>query len=183
MIRAIETSYRGYRFRSRLEARWAVFFDELGLRWEYEREGYHLGEIHYLPDFWLPGFELFVEVKGSEFTGAEMEKCRLLADASGHAVMMVRGLPYEHPGRIFCWDLTDGGGGSYEGSATFLFHKSTGGVICHDDDRPGRNARDLYLRSEFERRIGHAASGPFFASHLPGWQAARSARFEHGERP
>jgi len=27
MIKAIETQYRGYRFRSRLEARWAVFFD------------------------------------------------------------------------------------------------------------------------------------------------------------
>jgi hypothetical protein len=28
-IKAIETSYKGYRFRSRLEARWAVFFDAL----------------------------------------------------------------------------------------------------------------------------------------------------------
>ena len=26
-IKAIETYYKGYRFRSRLEARWAVFFD------------------------------------------------------------------------------------------------------------------------------------------------------------
>jgi hypothetical protein len=26
-IQAIETVYRGHRFRSRLEARWAVFFD------------------------------------------------------------------------------------------------------------------------------------------------------------
>jgi hypothetical protein len=25
--KAIETHYKGYRFRSRLEARWAVFFD------------------------------------------------------------------------------------------------------------------------------------------------------------
>lgn len=26
-IKAIDTYYKGYRFRSRLEARWAVFFD------------------------------------------------------------------------------------------------------------------------------------------------------------
>jgi hypothetical protein len=38
-MKAIETLYRGYRFRSRTEARWAVFFDKLGLRWDYEEEG------------------------------------------------------------------------------------------------------------------------------------------------
>lgn len=41
----IETRYKGYRFRSRLEARWAVFFDVLGVRWEYEPEGYDLTDI------------------------------------------------------------------------------------------------------------------------------------------
>lgn len=28
-VKAIDTVYKGYRFRSRLEARWAVFFDAL----------------------------------------------------------------------------------------------------------------------------------------------------------
>jgi len=44
--------YRGYRFRSRLEARWAVFFDSIGLQFEYEPEGFVLpsGQC-YLPDF------------------------------------------------------------------------------------------------------------------------------------
>src|SRR6478752_8276107 len=52
MIKPIQTTYRGYRFRSRLEARWAVFFDALGLRWEYEPEGFVLPSgKHYLPDF------------------------------------------------------------------------------------------------------------------------------------
>lgn len=52
MIKPIETKYKGYRFRSRLEARWAVFFDALGLTWDYEREGYDLGAAGwYLPDF------------------------------------------------------------------------------------------------------------------------------------
>ena len=39
-IKAIETMYKGYHFRSRLEARWAVFFDTLGIPWKYENEGY-----------------------------------------------------------------------------------------------------------------------------------------------
>ena len=32
----IETTYNGVRLRSRLEARWAVFFDALGVKWLYE---------------------------------------------------------------------------------------------------------------------------------------------------
>src|SRR5690554_2670423 len=52
MIKAIETGYKGYRFRSRLEARWAVYFDALGLEWDYEPEGFHLSDGRmYLPDF------------------------------------------------------------------------------------------------------------------------------------
>lgn len=51
MIKAIETVYRGYRFRSRLEARWAVFFDALGVKWEYEPQGFELLSGRYLPDF------------------------------------------------------------------------------------------------------------------------------------
>ena len=51
-MKAIETQYKGYRFRSRLEARWAVFFDALGLSWEYEPEGFELPDgTRYLPDF------------------------------------------------------------------------------------------------------------------------------------
>ena len=39
-IKAIETFYKGYHFRSRLEARWAVFFETLGIPWKYEVEGF-----------------------------------------------------------------------------------------------------------------------------------------------
>ena len=53
MIKAIETRYKGYRFRSRLEARWAVFFDAMNIEWLYEPEGFVLDEDlgPYLPDF------------------------------------------------------------------------------------------------------------------------------------
>lgn len=51
-LKAIPTTYGDVVFRSRLEARWAVFFDSMGLRWAYEPEGFILpsGE-RYLPDF------------------------------------------------------------------------------------------------------------------------------------
>lgn len=65
IIKAIETVYSGYRFRSRLEARWAVFFDGLGIEYEYEPEGFDLGGDfgRYLPDFFLPAQQAWVEVK------------------------------------------------------------------------------------------------------------------------
>ena len=39
-MKAIDTEYKGHLFRSRLEAKWAVFFDEIGVRWEYEKEDF-----------------------------------------------------------------------------------------------------------------------------------------------
>lgn len=74
-VQAIPTYYDGYWFRSRLEARWAVFFNTLGIRYEYEKEGYDLPRAGwYLPDFWLPAQELWVEVKGAVSIQAELEK-------------------------------------------------------------------------------------------------------------
>lgn len=67
LIKAIETKYHGIAFRSRKEARWAVFFDEAGIPWEYEPEAYKLPTGGaYLPDFWLPEQNAFWEVKGTE---------------------------------------------------------------------------------------------------------------------
>ena len=74
-MKAIETIYKGYRFRSRLEARWAVGFDAMRIAWTYESEGYEKqfsnGRMErYLPDFYLPETKTWVEVKG-EMTPAE----------------------------------------------------------------------------------------------------------------
>jgi len=94
IIKAIETRYKNYRFRSRLEARWAVFFDALGIAWEYEKEGYDLGDAGwYLPDFWLPEQEVWVEVKGDSLLSNEKHKAFLLADETGYSVLVVQGQP------------------------------------------------------------------------------------------
>lgn len=101
-IKPIETHYKGYRFRSRLEARWAVFFDALDIEWEYEKEGYDLGEYGwYLPDFWLPikhsvysGAGYWIEIKG-ELTGEGVEiawkKLRALSTKTKHNGLLLIG--------------------------------------------------------------------------------------------
>jgi hypothetical protein len=84
MIKAIDTVYNGYKFRSRLEARWAVFFDALRIKWEYEKEGYELGELgRYLPDFYIPVRPYgpwFVEIKGNMADERGLAKARYLDD-------------------------------------------------------------------------------------------------------
>ena len=104
-LKPIETVYAGYRFRSRLEARWAVFFDTLGLAYEYEKEGFDLGPAGwYLPDFWLPDLEYWVEIKPRHlatngwqvFIGEDQPiayKCGMLAQMSQQCVFLLTGVP------------------------------------------------------------------------------------------
>lgn len=60
-MNAIETTYRGYKFRSRLEAKWANVFDQLGWPWEYEP----IDLNGYIPDFFVmwPHATTLVEIK------------------------------------------------------------------------------------------------------------------------
>jgi hypothetical protein len=86
VIKAIETVHSGYRFRSRLEARWAVFFETLGVPYQYELQGFDLGNqgrrpVLYLPDFYLPSLRWWVEIKPAEPTGKEAAKCAAFGGA------------------------------------------------------------------------------------------------------
>jgi hypothetical protein len=105
IIPAIETSYNGYKFRSRLEARWARFFDVLGVKYEYEPEGFdlskipHIGEYldpsdtWYLPDFWLPRQGCYMEIKPllTPVDSTAITKCYLLN--SSKPVLITFGSP------------------------------------------------------------------------------------------
>ena len=62
-IKAIETEYNSVKYRSKNEARWAVFLDCLGIDFEYEPQGYEMTDdgkkVKYLPDFFIPKSEMF----------------------------------------------------------------------------------------------------------------------------
>ena len=62
-IAAIPTEYQYTLFRSRMEARWAVFFDRLNIRFEYEWQPYKTSCGAYLPDFYIPLLGAFIELK------------------------------------------------------------------------------------------------------------------------
>jgi hypothetical protein len=106
MVKVIQTIYNGYHFRSRTEARWAVFFDSCGIKYSYEPEGYvfkHNGRDEpYLPDFRLLNIfsqrNLFLEVKGENFSSSEgyweyRSKLRSFCEESGFSIILCCGIP------------------------------------------------------------------------------------------
>lgn len=166
-IRAIPTRYAGVLFRSRLEARWAVFFDAAGISWTYEPERVALtGRSTYLPDFCTNGSG-YVEVKGAE---GNLDKPYLLraVRALGHLTVLGpipdcrRGVP----GRTLL--LAQAG-------------KEPLVAVSWADYRPGRSLAHAV------RPAGEAQpwlSPPFAPGGCTGtcpYDTARSARFEHGQ--
>ena len=185
MIKAIETTYKGYRFRSRLEARWAVFFDSMGLEWDYEPEGFDL-ENHgwYLPDFLVYShdnegnkFSMWIEVKGDKPSHNEIKKCEKLSNGSRKAVAIVCGSPFERPCMLFAEDTCESGGGYWEGYAVLHWNNGVLSIGC-DDPRTDRD-RSIYMsRGGFSNPVSSSTiMNPYYS------QEARSARFEHGEKP
>ena len=101
-MQAIRTMYAGIEFRSGLEARYAKFFDTVGIKWIYEPEGYQLSNgVCYLPDFYLPDSGQFFEVKGI-MTQKDMDKIEDLVYESSRSVVI--GLP---DGKVEIWDYED----------------------------------------------------------------------------
>lgn len=108
-MKAIETLWKGFRFRSRAEARWAVFLDRLGIEFDYEPEGVILPSGPYLPDFRLKSFPIgifpdgraeeavWLEVKGSEPTETERLRCAELSAEADAPVILAWGAPNFEP--------------------------------------------------------------------------------------
>src|SRR5690349_10976821 len=83
-MKPIPTEFDGYRFRSRTEAKWAVFFKVLGIEYQYEPQGFVLDDGScYQPDFFLPSIKFWAEVKATCLDQTEENKCRLLSNKSG----------------------------------------------------------------------------------------------------
>jgi hypothetical protein len=92
VIKPIPTWYNGIQFRSRLEARWAIFFERIGIRADYECEGFEITQsrMRYLPDFYLPVVRMYAEVKpiGDPFT-----KANAFVDATNSELICLAGPP------------------------------------------------------------------------------------------
>lgn len=180
MIKPIETIYAGSRFRSRLEARWAVFFNWLKIRYVYEPEGYELSDgTRYLPDFCLPDQDTFFEVKGVLTREDERKIQQFRKDINKPVVIGYDNMKF---------DATDRWEDSYE----FAGQDSSVLARCKECKKP----YFMGINGSFKCRCcgAYAGDGHF---DILGWgngssedwdfanatHKAERARFEHGERP
>ncbi len=206
-IKPIQTRYKGYHFRSRLEARWAVFFDALGMSWEYEPQGFDLGGTHYLPDFRISsddGLVRWYEIKPKGST--DLSKFDQFADllyeaheernkagdySESFRADLVSGDPYDNffdQGAVFCprcWEpLSIQNCWGQTGDDGFAFS-------CHTCDMETESGGGNPWRKGFANIPYTPHKGLILAKqsdYIEGIARidaaciqSRSARFEHGE--
>lgn len=103
---AIPRVYNGVTLRSTTEARFARWFDLLGLPWMYEAEGYTDGAVSAMPDFWLPQYNSHVEIKHSD--DYNRLKPNMVARVSGCSVLIATSAPWSDPAFSFARVYPDG---------------------------------------------------------------------------
>lgn len=172
---AIPTRYAGYHFRSRLEARWAVFFDALGWEWEYEPEGFDLPSGRYLPDFRVDFSSyslMWVEVKGVAPSESEWLALKELCASTNQWGLMLGPIP-----RIAIAET----GTHRRGNA--LYGPPCKTCTCVDPYGSLLEIFDVPITGSGNRNPSHPWPGFQYVAGYglqPALDAARSARFEHG---
>jgi len=182
-IRAIDTEYDGILFRSRLEARWAIFLDAMRIDWCYEHEGYHTEFGPYLPDFWLPSWQTFLEIKQGPPTKTEISKGKSLASNSGYAFILASSTPSSHKLYVYCQDATDGSAGIFEEKNARFALCDRDGSLCIDSKNEISSRIFMLLNWDhccFMRLTRDTRQGERLERAI---QKAMQARFEHGQTP
>ena len=188
MIKAIDTQYKGYKFRSRLEARFAVYLDALNASWEYEKEGYSLPvNGNYLPDFLVTSFPrsdrpFWLEVKATEPTRKEIYKLRELCVLTKTPGAFFVGSTTQKGRQISTFSAIAQHDGDYCGwyvEEAFSHIQAPLRVYIEDENVP-RDFWDVHL--EWMTSCWNTFINCSYDRNLkPAAKSALSARFEFGE--
>lgn len=182
-IKAIETCYAGCRFRSRLEARWAVFFDALGLEWEYEPEGFEL------PAY---AFDSVGMVERHRSDALKSSTIDLLEGLAAHLASLAAKEEWYLPdfwlpkGEMWAEVKPKPGGSLEEVDKAMRLVNGTGYPLVWCMDLTGEPLKGMAPdAARYPGRVEfidvHFGASP--NELMRAAKAARSARFEHGETP
>ena len=186
-IQSIDTVYDGYRFRSRLEAKWAMFFNEAGIEYSYEPKGIKTSYGWYLADFFIPSMDLWIDVKGN----AEAEPFALnkLAEIceEGQRGAIIENIPLVKNNSINPFESKDFklqhnvtfGEGTEDGLYLFCSCIKCG---AYGFEYEGRSARIECGCDHSDISNGDRSHNYDSPNLLKAYKVARGARFEHDER-
>lgn len=173
-LKAIETVYKGYRFRSRLEARWAVFLDSLGIKWVYEHEGFETSSGWYLPDFYLPEWYLWAEIKPGSPSDDHFVKPQAFVIEGKRHLMLISGNPWPDEYEITFMPPDIEQAGPWVGLEMMTCRHCNGFWVANESSMLKIGVHTC------ERHDSQPVRCPVIRE---AYQRARSARFEHGETP
>jgi len=184
-LKAIPTRYKGYHFRSRLEARWAVFFDALDIQYMYESEGYELRDgTKYLPDFYLPELSggLHVEVKPT-IEPFQFRKAMRFSEQNLSSILLLVGEPAARSYVIYGGDelpcVVSGTECFFEAWSAHFYSKYLPGGSHGDENRLYLGNSDTYDR--LKGRFADNSEFIYDSRVRLAIQQSRSARFEFGQ--
>lgn len=152
-MRSIPTRYAGCHFRSRLEARWAVFLDTLDVEWQYEPEGFDMGGAGY----YLPDFRIDLEGRGPGWLEVK--------PFGDHHHRLEDAIPADQLRKVSTFSIQPGVHIAVVGE----FGRKDHGYVPAWQWEQGQWAPSLQTLDRGAPDIRAA------------WRAARSSRFEHGE--
>lgn len=146
--RGRESWHRGNLFRSRLEVKWATFFESLGVSYRYEPKGFRLaeGKIYYTPDFYLPAYQKYVEIKPYTPDQDEILKARLLVAETGCTTFIISGEPW--PGEYRMLPVLPGPRTLYRQYRTKAFPQTDPRAIGY-----GELTHELYMISQGVKKV------------------------------
>jgi hypothetical protein len=118
-MKVFEVEYNNYTFRSKTEAKWAKLFDVLEIEYVFEPDTYVLDiindnnkrkSIRYLPDFYLPSLDIYLEIKNNGKNRPNMDECQkaflLSTQAKKRVIILFGEMKYETNfmlGNFFCY--------------------------------------------------------------------------------
>ena len=80
-------------YHSVVEAQWAIFFDAMGIKYEYEKEKFQFNGTSFVPDFWLPQVRMWADANPNKFSKEDTRMCQLLANVTGKRCLLLEGSP------------------------------------------------------------------------------------------
>ena len=194
-IKAAPTQYDGYHFESKLEAKWAAFFNGMKIKYEYEPDNIVLKSgQYYAPDFWLEDFKVLVEVKPDGYNGAATYNETVFKISAGMctndwAGLLILGDPTKYKATLFCQVIDGNGPRAYRGDSVIfgldpIFVKPT--LFIESDSEFRRfyattKGGKTPIRAITSQRCSKAEVLPKIVMDII--SETRSAKFNYGQSP